>query len=948
VKPAIHREFLGWQGPALAAAGDYLARRFAHQSELDLGGVIIVVPGGRASRRLLEILVDLAAQRGLVLTPPEIVTEHELPEKLYLPKRPFADSLTQQLAWAAALQSLPPKQLAPYLPHPPAAGDTPRWLAVGEVLRRLHLELAADGIDCRKVLAGADAVEGFAEHARWEALCLIQRAYLDQLDALDLWDKQTARLVAIEHREINTEKQVVLLGTVDLNRAQRQILDQIAPRVTALVVAPAVLAARFDAYGCLIPSQWTEIELPLADEQIERVDGPADQAEAVWRWLAGLNGRHRADEIVVGMPDERLAPQLERQLAQAGVATRQAIGKKLPETGPYRLLRIAADYAARGRFRDLAALVRHPDVFEWLAARLAEFGIPSASILLELDRYAADRLPARLEESRLESDSKCANLLAIHKRCHEIVAPLLTAPQKLAAWAAGLRSVLLTVYGQRTLEKEPDRFLLGSLAALNEAFDQMAAAPGALQPVLDAAEACRLALDGLADSPIAPPADPNAVELLGWLELPLDDAPALIVTTFNEGFVPSSMSADAFLPNALRQHLGLVDNDRRLARDAYSLSVLLASREQLKLVVAHRDAEGNPLAPSRLLFATDADRVVARARTFFSDLPPAAPRRNLLAAAAPPRRQSDLVPPKPQPLAEPLTALGVTQFRDYIACPYRFYLRNVVKLQPLSDQADELDGGAFGNLVHGVLERFGRSEEAEPLRRATEAELIARFLEERLDRVAAARFGKTARAAVRVQLEQARLRLVAFAQWQARRTAEGWRIVFSEDTERSKESLEAPFDVSGRPFTLRGRIDRIDYHDKLRILAVLDYKTADAGLGPERVHRRGEEWIDLQLPLYRHLLRAAGLAVDLDDLAKIELGYILLPKDSAGVKHAPADWDEALLQSADERARQIIADILAERFWPPIMPPPAFCEDLAAICQDHRLGSWLACEEAGE
>jgi len=119
-----------------------------------------------------------------------------------------------------------------------------------------------------------------------------------------------------------------------------------------------------------------------------------------------------------------------------------------------------------------------------------------------------------------------------------------------------------------------------------------------------------------------------------------------------------------------------------------------------------------------------------------------------------------------------------------------------------------------------------------------------------------------------------------------------------------------------------------------------DYKTADAGLGPEKTHRRGDEWIDLQLPLYRHLLSAIALPVERQALAKIELGYILLPKDSGGVQHAPAEWDNALLLSADQRAREIIAAIRAEQFWPPTLPPPDFAEDLAAICQDHRLGSW--------
>src|SRR6185436_13952873 len=103
--------------------------------------------------------------------------------------------------------------------------------------------------------------------------------------------------------------------------------------------------------------------------------------------------------------------------------------------------------------------------------------------------------------------------------------------------------------------------------------------------------------------------------------------------------------------------------------------------------------------------------------------------------------------------------------------------------------------------------------------------------------IAAARFGpKQARPAVLVQLEQIRLRLHAFAQWQAARARDGWRIVFSEDSE-SRRLLKADFKVDGEPFTLRGRIDRIDYNEMLGRLCVLDYKTADRGEHPHRTHR---------------------------------------------------------------------------------------------------------------
>src|SRR5262245_9901737 len=210
----LKREFLDWRQPALAGAADFLRSRHEQAGELDLRGAIVVVPAGRAGRRLLEILVGMSDERNLVLAPPKIVTPDAFPELLYEPKRPFADMLTQQLAWTEALRTALPESLAPVLPLPPPYDDTQRWMAIGQTLRRLHLELAADGLDCGDVLKRAASVPGFDEHRRWQTLSDLEQKYLRILDRLQLWDVQTARLVAIEKREIATEKQIVLLGTV--------------------------------------------------------------------------------------------------------------------------------------------------------------------------------------------------------------------------------------------------------------------------------------------------------------------------------------------------------------------------------------------------------------------------------------------------------------------------------------------------------------------------------------------------------------------------------------------------------------------------------------------------------------------------------------------------------------------------------------------------------------
>jgi hypothetical protein len=943
----ITRHFIDWTLPALPAAADWLVARAARSGDLDFGRTIVVVPGARAGRRLLELLVQRADERSLNLTPPTITTEHALAELLYLPKRPFASPLTQQLAWSAALQETPAASRRQFLPHPPPAGEPARWLELGEMLRRLHVELAADGLDFRDVLAGGERIDGFGEHDRWQALADVQARYLRKLDELELWDIQTARLVAIRHREPQTDRDIVLVGMVDLNRAQRQLLDLVAEHVTALVCAPAELADHFDAHGCLVPDRWADFALPIRDEQVARADGPPDQAEEVTRWLASLGGKYRADQIVVGVPDERLVPTLARQLTQVGVPSRWVEAKRIAETGPYRLLQIACEYAERERFADLAALVRHPDVFDWMWGQIDPKVLAGRDPLTVLDEFATERVPASLDAGRLAHEPDLAALAAIAQAIGRLTSRLPTRPQPLTDWPGAFRALLAAVYGKRVVDRNvpADRILIEALAAINAGLAELDQLPAALVPKVGLREAFELAIAPLAGQSIPPPAEGNVVEILGWLELALDDAPALVVTTFNEGFVPKSTVGDSFLPNRLRRELGLLHNERRYARDAYAASVLAHSRAELRLVVGHRDVDGNPLVPSRLLFAGDEESVVRRARRHFGELPPSPPQRNLL-SDKPPRAKSALAIPKPRRPDTPADTFTVTEFRSYLACPYRYYLRHVLKLRSVVDAQAELEAAAFGNLLHDVLQRFSRADDAARERASGDPELVFGYLSNFLDALAAARFGlKHCRPAVRVQIEQARTRLRALAEWQAARTSEGWRIVHGEDTE-TRRMLETQFEVdASTAVKLQGRIDRIDYHAPTRTLAVLDYKTGDSASKPQQVHRHGDAWIDLQLPLYRHLVHAAELAdVDLAR-CRVVLGYILLPKDVQEIGLALAEWSADELAEADEVARHVIRQIRAGVFEPLASPPPAFSEDFAVITQDHRLGVWHAEEE---
>ncbi len=187
----------------------------------------------------------------------------------------------------------------------------------------------------------------------------------------------------------------------------------------------------------------------------------------------------------------------------------------------------------------------------------------------------------------------------------------------------------------------------------------------------------------------------------------------------------------------------------------------------------------------------------------------------------------------------------------------------MLKLTPLDDEVQELDARDFGNLLHNVLKQFGRSG----LRNSIDEKAIADYLDQQLELAANDVYGGEALFPVQIQIEQARDRLRAFAQWQAARALQGWDIIHTEH----ECEIELHLD-DGRIAKVLGKIDRIDRHRGEKTWAILDYKTGEQAKSPRETHFRGGEWVDLQLPLYRLLAEPHGIRGD------VQLGYITIPR----------------------------------------------------------------------
>jgi ATP-dependent helicase/DNAse subunit B len=256
--------------------------------------------------------------------------------------------------------------------------------------------------------------------------------------------------------------------------------------------------------------------------------------------------------------------------------------------------------------------------------------------------------------------------------------------------------------------------------------------------------------------------------------------------------------------------------------------------------------------------------------------------------------------------------MSVTAFRDYLACPYRFYLRHVLKLRPLDDSASELAANQFGDLVHGALERFGQSDD----RDESSCGKIEASLLEHLHDYADQQFGRSVSTAVTLQIAQAERRLKAVARAQAQWIDAGWKIRAAEAA--VDESDGAGIEVDGKTMHLRGRFDRIDHHAETNQWAILDYKTH--GHRPEKKHLKkvgdGYEWIDLQLPLYQ--LMIPFLKVIDAAPQDVQLGYFNISEKDDETRINIADFDQAQMKQAGDLVRDCIAGIWAGNFAPTV------------------------------
>ncbi len=875
----ILRHFHGWTTPALPAAVEILTRGWTGKGPLDLRGALVVVPTRHAGRRLRAELARAAAARGTAALAGAIVT----PEHL-VPAPPEAADDALVLALLAKRLVAQRDQLGALFPAQDLEWDFP-----------FALGLAAQLQDVRRQLAEADraAIDLLPlvpdeERARWTAIAQLEKGLLQDIARLGRKDPLAARREAARQPPETSCTRVIALFVPDFSALairRLQALSATCP-VDLHVLAPESEADRFDDWGRPRPERWENEPLPLDERRIHVFEQAPDETDALAAMVA--EAEHAGRALTVCTPDPVNAQALARRLQIDGRALFLPNGVPLAQTAPGRLLAAWLALRRRRDYAAAAAFLRHPDAQDWLGIRLGRDD--ARELLSQLDRCQAEHLPTTFDELRR---------FARPDPEHSLLANALNELER--GFTEPLSAFLADLYDARRPADgaPPDPLFAEATQGLADLVRATEASARALR--LEPDETLELLQAALARESVFP--RPTAArEAIGWLETQWETAPATLLADMREGIVPETRLGDAFLPDALRARAGLASNRDGLARDLFLARALLESRPAggVRFLYSRRAANQEPQLPSRLLLACPDAELPARVEFLFDRPALRAPR-----PAAPPRPVLTIRPPVCRPEWIP-ASLSATAFKAYLACPFRFYLGHVLGMRAEDDGARELDPMGFGNLAHDALSLLKKHPALDD-----EGALQGLLLGE-LDRLANVRYGAHPPLAVLVQLDSLRQRLRAAAGVHAATVRAGWRIVAAE------EKFEAELDG----MLVKARIDRIDRHLESGAIRILDYKTTDSGATPAETHYRprNREWIDLQLPLYRHVYEQFHPG------AAVSVGYFNLPKAAAETAIHELDFagknGEDLYPSALAAARAVVAAIRAGTFWPPADLPP--------------------------
>ena len=834
------------------------------------GGCLAIAPTNSAAKAILAALAARAeSEFGGGIAGLEVLTLEAFLARIASNFR-CANPVERQFAMCAAIQSFQEGEL-PHL-FPRGIKKSPAPQNFFDTFLRVKTLCANAGLS---ISAAAQKMKEKIDRdlARWLDLAQFDGAYAAQLGLASKIDPADALLAALE-APFPAPQKIFLAGIADAPKIFFKIMEKFGAagcEIFSIIFAEEFLSGEFDAWGAPLESFWTEAEFPISDSDILVCAGPEAEARILAKDVSEIP--EAAQNAAVACAEGESSIAISEALAARGIKTFSPEGEKLSQGEIFDFLSALKSFFSAPDFDSLKTIAQKPAVLKYL---LEKTGAGAEEVLRVLDFYSLEKLCPDLPSALGNEDGKGKEiLLALSELLYAGAA---------ASPASRISQILHNVFSET---QTCDKNIAEEAQSLSEALAQIAAAERAFSQGFDICQTLEILLKAADARVFNAVRAPGEVQLKNWLEIFWTPEENIFLADFNDGEVPESIMGDAILPNALREVLGIRGSKSRHARDAYFLRSILEPRRRgaVKFYVPQTDFNSYPLRPSRLLLQTRG--LIGRINLLFADI------KSDEHSTAFSHSWKFAAPFAPLP-----SRLSATDFKAYLECPFNYYLTRVLKLKSLDARKSEPDDADIGSIIHLSLQNLKDCESPD------EAE-IYKFLKGELEKVFISRYGKEFGGVLKFLQIFLLSRLRAAAEVEAARRAEGWRTIY---TESDFNNLE----IGG--FPVSAKIDRLDYNEAKGVYQVVDYKTSNNPVPPEKGHFSGrgahKKWKSLQLPLY---VMSAQKKLGSDN---VTAAYFQLPKTSSAAGIAGWNISGKELDWALKTAGEVAAKIKNREFAP--------------------------------
>jgi RecB family exonuclease len=323
----------------------------------------------------------------------------------------------------------------------------------------------------------------------------------------------------------------------------------------------------------------------------------------------------------------------------------------------------------------------------------------------------------------------------------------------------------------------------------------------------------------------------RGVQVIGLLEARNLDFDYLILPSMNEGVFPRRSEKDMFINQQVRRTVGLPSTPER--ENLYYYYYTELTRGKKKVYISYVAEEKRDVASRFISLETGGVQkdvsAIKLARTAFD-----VGKREV-------KKSPEIVRAQYQYLQK--DGLSPTALSDYRKCPYRYYLKYILRVSEPDEIIEEAGAKEWGEIVHNAVRNFyqyhfPRGFSEKEMDRATT--VMERELEKALEKNKG--LAVTPKSSTTLDLLVFKRRMRYFLETEKERFRSGFQIFKSVLEQKAKHYLM----INGAPVCVYGYIDRIDLlNDRYYII---DYKTGR--IPNRRNYEIGEDFNEFQLPLY--------------------------------------------------------------------------------------------------